>query len=109
MNSKTQNQHIIELKAKSSKDKKINKLLVCGVKTFNPKTQACICLGNGKCVVVKKKKNKNKKKSRKQLALEKKQNETINYLNRNVERVNEAFGRDTNNYSRRTKKKEREG
>ncbi len=97
--SKTQNNLLIELKAKASKDKKINKLMICGNKTFNPKTMVCICLGNGKCVVVKKKKDRKKKKSKKQLALEKKQNETINYLNRFPERVNEAFGRPANNYS----------
>ena len=96
---KTQNNLLIELKAKASKSKKINKLLVCGKENYNPKTMACICLGNGKCVVVKKLKDRKKKKSKKQLALEKKQNQTINYLNRFPERVNEAFGRPANNYS----------
>jgi len=95
---KTQTEHMIFLKAKSSKNKKINKLLVCGKKTFNPKTQACICLGNGRCIVVKKKRNR-KKKTKRQQQLEKKQNQTINYLNRFPERVSEAFGRPSNNYS----------
>jgi len=97
--SKTQNNLLIELKAKSSKKKKIERLKVCGKENFNPKTHACICLGNGKCVVVKKKKDRKKKKSKKQQQLEKKQNQTINYLNRFPERVNEAFGRPSNNYS----------
>ena len=96
---KTQNEHMIFLKAKSSKDKKINKLLVCGKKTFNPKREACICLGNGKCIVVKKKRNR-KQKTKRQQQLAKIQNNTINYLNRNPDRVNEAFGRPTTNYSR---------
>ena len=98
MKSKTQTEHMIELKSKVEKKKKI-RLLVCGKKTFNPKNQVCICLGNRRCIVVKKRKNKKDRKSDKQKLIEKRQNQTINYLRENPQRTNRAFELRTDNYS----------